>query len=267
MGPKHGKWLGFDQLEYEETAVRNEAGGSIIVTRVKQTGQRLKWARGAGTIRFKSTVTIDGVTHAADGAESVGHGGITADVMRVSFRRKDGFAGHLTSDFNVPNVFGSAGHGPTHQTDRFQGTDCADVIIGAARRAGAKINYTHAAGLVRHANAVTGLLKVDSNGVQHIDGPITGRQARLKPGVDIKEGDLVLIDYSNFSGSRRKWDHVAVFLRDAKKAGTPSVLDPADRIMHIGFKTGLRDEPLSGQGPVTIQVLRFKRSVARQFRR
>jgi hypothetical protein len=49
--------------------------------------------------------------------------------------------------------------------------------------------------------------------------------------------------------------------------GTPSVLDPADRIMHIGFNTGLRDEPLSGQGPVTIQVLRFKRSVARQFRR
>lgn len=266
FGPKHGKWLGFDRLEYIETPIAGATRGALTVKRASPTDRRLKWARGAGTMRYKATITLGGVTHASLGADKVTRGGIAEDVMRVSFRRRDGFTGHLTSYFNVPNVFGSAGKGRTHQTDRFQGADCADVIVGAARRAGAQIDYTHAAGLTRYARPVTGLLKMGRSDVTYLDGAKTGQTASLRWGRDVKEGDIVLIDYSNFAGSKRKWDHVGVLAFDAK-GGELGVLDPKDALWHIGFKTGLREEALSGQGRATIQVLRFKRSVARRFRR
>ncbi len=255
FGPRHGKWLGLDALEYHETPIAGARTGALTIDRVRPTDRRLRWGRGAGTMRYKVVIEIDGKSHASPGADAVGPGGITGDVMRVSLRHHDGFGGHLTSYFNVPNVFGSAGRGSRHQTDRYQGADCADVIVGAARRAGAKIEYTHAAGLTRYARRLGGLLRVHRRGVRHADEDVAATLA-------VRQGDLVLIDYSDFDGSGRKWDHVAVVAAPGQ-----STLSPDTPVWHIGFKTGLREEPLHRQGRATIQVLRFRPGVRRRFRR
>lgn len=75
-------------------------------------------------------------TVASPGAEATDTFGILPGVHRVSIRRGDDFVGWLSSYLLVPEVFGSAGGGRNHQTERFTGADCADVLVGAIRRMG-----------------------------------------------------------------------------------------------------------------------------------
>ena len=82
----------------------------------------------------------DGRGYRADHANAVAN----PDFLSVA---SDDFGGWLGTYFGVPYVFGSNGaEGSTHQTDRYTGADCADVLVGARRAAGSRaLAYTSGA--------------------------------------------------------------------------------------------------------------------------
>ena len=175
FGADHGDWLGFDTLEYEESDVAR-VGPQINVERASPVQGRVDYA-GAGSNWFAVEVTLaDGSVARSPGAESVERGGLSGEVMRVSFRESDTFLGWLSTYFNVPNVFGSAGSGSRHQTDRYTGADCADVLVGALRAAGEDVAYTSVAGIGRLAEPVG-------------DAFVIGLDGRTL-GLDLQLGDL-----------------------------------------------------------------------------
>jgi len=258
FGRRHGRWLGYDTLEYAEHALPHTRP-ALTLTRVSPTDPVLARNGGLGTMRFKVDVTAaDGRRWESPGAAATSRGGIRGTVRRVSFRSGDGLVGHLTSFFNVPNVFGSAGTGRRHQTDRHQGADCADVIVGAARKAGARVPYTSVSGLGRHTRPRSGVLRIVDGGTRDTDDA----EVVLRWGEDVRAGDLVLIKYGvDFTG--RTWDHIAVLADDR---GRPGVFDAADEVLHMGFLYGLVREPLGAQRPATIRLVRFRRRWRRRMR-
>jgi hypothetical protein len=202
-------------------------------------------------MRWKAIV--DGV--ASPGAEAVDAYGILPSVHRVSLRRDDSTVGWLTAYFLVPEVFGSAGPGANHQTERFVGADCADVLVGARRRQGARVAYTNVAGLPRLATPVAAAFELAGDGAL-----VAGERAR-----GIVAGDLVRIDYAGtYAGATsRSWDHVALVYEDRSDPAGPSrgapdgVLDAFDLVVHMGHPH-LVVEPLAAQLPAKLDVLRWK---------
>src|SRR5207248_10608299 len=95
------------------------------------------------------TVQLDGdatVFATPDAADSDGM--ISPRVFRYTFRSGDDFLGWLSSFFNVPYLFGSAGKGARSQAERYLGADCADILVAALRRSGVSIDYTSVADMV-----------------------------------------------------------------------------------------------------------------------
>src|SRR5262245_60136693 len=137
-----GKWLGYDTIEYFEHnfAAKPEAISSVGIKSSEPDAMQVP---GIGTMRFKAALELaDGTTVETPGAEATDTFGILPSVHRVSIRKSDDFIGWLGAYLLVPEVFGSAGPGTNHQTERFTGADCADVMIGAMRRTGKKLAYT-----------------------------------------------------------------------------------------------------------------------------
>lgn len=252
FGAGHGRWLGYDTLEYGERALPDR-GGALTVTHATPSDRRLDRNGGLGTMRYRVQVRAGDREWSSPGTDSTVRAGIRNSVRRVSFRAGDDLVGWLTSYFNVPNVFGSAGVGRRHQTELHQGADCADVIVGAARKAGAKVPYTSVAGLRRHTKALSDVLRV--SGARVTDAEET--DVELRWGTDVRAGDLVLIKYGvDFTG--RAWDHIAVL---AKDGGQPGVFDPGDEVLHMGYLYGLVREPLGAQHPAIIKLARFRRRI------
>jgi len=248
-----GRWLGYDHIDYFETVVREWGDTAPIAAAVHGTEID---THGLGTIRYKAEVDVDGggKTLASPGAESSNDYGITADVHRVSIRSGDDFLGWLSAYELVPEVFGSAGSGRGHQTDRFTGADCADVMVGALRRTGrTDLDYTNVAGLPSYTTRVSAAVTLDDHGVPEHD--ITG----------VKPGDLIRIDYGGELSHHtpRDWDHVAALWEDRsdpagpEHGGPDGKLDGFDLVIHMGHPR-LVIEPLANQAPATIDVLRWK---------
>jgi hypothetical protein len=267
FGPKHGRWLGYDTLEYHETLLPDERAPRLEVTAVAPTDAHVNVHGGLGTMRYKVSVTgpLPGTpparfTAASPGAEAREAHGIARRVMRVSFRRSDDIPGLLTAFYNVPNVFGSGGAGEQHQTDLFQGADCADVIIGALRAAGVNLPYSSVTGLLGHATPVTPKLLLEESAVRALSDGQPGDPVHLRFGNDVLPGDIMLIDYVNAEGLPRTWDHVAIVSADAGRKGE---FDPEDQVMHMGYLYGLTLAPAASEGPAVIQFLRWKPSVVK----
>jgi hypothetical protein len=262
FGRTHGRWLGYDRIEYNERSIPGESSSSLTLLRVRPSHPRVNVHGGLGTMRFKVLIRVGGETHASPGMEATGKQGILPSVMRVSFRESDDLAGWMTGYFNVPNVFGSGGDGATHQTELFQGADCADVITGAARlacthsRSCPRMAYTSVLGLRRFARPVSAVLLLDRSGVYAIDGAgHRGQPVQLSFGSDVRRGDIMLIDYVGFDGSPRSWDHVGVVARDR---GRPGIFDPGDTVLHMGYLYGLLEAEAHTEGPARIQLMRFR---------
>jgi hypothetical protein len=288
FGRNHGKWLGFDTIEYHEvelSAFRQK--GVLIIKRTHPSHARVNVNGGLGTMRYKAQLTLldrldpktgQPLVLSTPGAERTTRQGISRQVFRVTFRSSNHFVGFLRGFFNVPNVFGSAGGTRFHQTELYQGADCADVIVGAMRAAGARVPYTSAAGLKRYARAVTPKLLLTKNGlfdpttktpvnVQFLAANGSRSHSRKHPrrrGLAVKSGDLMLIDYVGFNASPRSWDHVAVVDRDLGKKGR---FDPRDPVLHMGYLYGLTEEAASGEAPAVVQFLRLSRSIRRAMAR
>lgn len=248
-----GRWLGYDSIDYFEH-VFTEHGDAIITAEIKPSETGAVQVPGLGTLRFKAEVELrDGTKLATPGAEAVDAFGILPTVHRVSIRAGDDFLGWLGAYLLVPEVFGSAGPGKNHQTERFVGADCADVMVGAMRRMGKKLAYTNVAGLPAYTTQVAGTVEVDARGM-----PATEIKG-------VKRGDLIRIDYAGVlrNHTPRNWDHVAALWEDRSDPNGPlkgapdGKLDGFDLVIHVGHPR-LKIEPLSGQSPATIDVLRWR---------
>jgi hypothetical protein len=243
-----GRWLGYDHIDYFE---RPLAQTTPVIPAAIDADSAIA---GVGTLRFKAEVTLpDGRVATSPGAESTDTFGITPAVHRLSIRTGDDFIGWLTGYLLVPEVFGSAGAGANHQTERFDGADCADVLVGALRRSGRPLAYTNVAGLPAYTTRVAAPTELDDHGTPAT--PITG----------VRRGDLIRIDYGGAlrHHTPRDWDHVAALYEDRSDptgplhGGPDGQLDGFDLVIHMGHPH-LVIEPLANQAPATVDVLRWK---------
>lgn len=262
FGPDHGRWLGFDRLEYLTTALVGTHGEvttpTLSVSTAYATAAGLDHS-GAGSNWYAAEITLaDGtVVRTPDGSD-VDSLGLSPGVMRVSFRTGDDYLGWLSTYFNVPNVFGSAGPSDArHQTERYVGADCADVLVGALRAGGrTDIRYTSIAGLGTLAEPVTEVLFMDAVGVVR-DGD--GDPHPLRWGDDITPGDLLVIDYADDPSNQlpRAWDHIGALVEDHGDPGPDGLLDGRDTLRHV-TDLGLDDRPLWSQSPMRMRIWRWK---------
>ncbi len=258
LGPTHGRWRGYDPIAYFERPVPRATGPRLVVRDSRPSDPALDVRGGLGTLRYSARVELPGGAVSTPGAEALEPTGIGPRVLRVSYRAGDDLPGWLAAYFNVPQVFGSAGGPGNHQTDRFVGADCADVVVGALRAAGRRdVAYTSVGGLSRYARFVSDvLLQLDDGRIVSADD--ARRPTTLRFGRDVQRGDIVILDYVGFAGLPRAWDHVGV-LGDDDGDG---VLDAGDPLYHMGLDRGLTVEPLSAQGFVRLRVLRLRRSLS-----
>ncbi|HWO18596.1 MAG TPA: hypothetical protein VNO30_07460 [Kofleriaceae bacterium] len=249
-----GTWLGFDHIDYFERVVAAWGAPATIPAAVTSGEPNAQQVPGLGTVRYKVELELDGARLQTPGAEAADTFGVLPSVHRVSIRRGDDFLGHLSAYLLVPEVFGSAGEGRNHQTDRFTGADCADVMVGAMRRMGRPLPYSNVAGLTAFATMIVRSTDIDEHGAPA--QPITG----------VREGDLIRIDYGGAlrGHTPRAFDHVAALWEDRSdpsgphKGGPDGQLDGFDLVIHMGHPR-LVIEPLTQQSPATIDVLRWKK--------
>ncbi len=259
-----GRWLGYDHIDYYETAQGDWQVGAaarrhpaIVATAEPDAIQ----VDGVGTTRYKAELRLPtGAIVASPGADAVDGFGLRPEVHRVSIRAGDDFMGWLAAYLLVPEVFGSAGGGRNHQTERFTGADCADVMVGALRRTGrTDVGYSSVAALTRAARVVARPTVLDDQG-QPADA-IEG----------VRAGDLIRIDYGGaLTGhTPRGWDHVAALWQDRSDPAGPyggaadGRLDGFDLVIHMGHPR-LVIEPLAEQSPATVDVLRWRGGRARR---
>ena len=255
----YGKWLGYDEIEYFETPLgpfSNAPSARRIPATARPTRPDEDLYGGLGTMRYKVEVRLGAeriLTTPGKGA--LDRYGIRTSVHRVSVRSDDSFLGYLSSYYLVPEVFGSAGSGKNHQTERYTGADCADVLTGAVRRAGYKnVWHTSVAGLGRYTTQVVKPFLIDDTG--GTEQPVTG----------VQPGDLIRLDYggSMADAAPRPWDHIVVLYQDKSdpqgphKGAADGALDGFDLVVHMGHPR-LVIEPLSSQGQAKLDVLRWNK--------
>lgn len=251
-----GRWLGYDRIDYFATVVKSFADSRPrLPAEVRSGDPDAIQIAGAGTVRYQAALRLpSGQIVASPGVEAVDAFGLTRAVHRVSIRRGDDFLGYLSSYLLVPEVFGSAGGGANHQTERFTGADCADVMVGALRRSGrTDVAYTNVAGLPRVARTIAEAVELDDRGMP--SRAITG----------VAAGDLVRINYGgDLTGhTPRAWDHVAALWEDRSDPDGPhqgaadGQLDGFDLVVHMGHPR-LVIEPLAAQAPAIVDVLRWR---------
>jgi len=184
---------------------------------------------GVGTMRYQVQVTQGDRVIVSPGVESRrgrASGGLTDAVHRVSLRRDDSYLGFLTEMFGQPYIWGSAGATDrTHQSERLEGSDCADFVVYGARRMGKHVPYVWTGGLAKYARVLA-------------RGEV-GSVAFTRP------GDLILFPR-----------HVGVLVEDR---GTIGVLDDDDIMMHTLFDSP-KEQRIgdSGYADKPVQLLRWR---------
>jgi cell wall-associated NlpC family hydrolase len=226
----------YETIPYQATAMR---GGASVVADVHPT-LTPDHGEGLGTMRYQLSVRQGDRTLATPGVDTRrgrGAGGLSDDVHRVSLRADDSFLGMLGEMYGQPYIWASAGGTDrTHQSERLEGSDCADLMVYGARRTGLAIPYGWTGSLEKHA-------RVLGKGALAADGIY--RDARGKPVAFTRPGDLVLFPR-----------HVGALVEDR---GTRGVLDTADVMMHTLFDSP-KEQPIaeSGYADNPVKVLRWK---------
>ena len=228
----------FAQIEYRATPIANASDRGALAADVRPT-LTPDHGGGVGTMRFQVVVSQGDRQVASAGPEARrgrGSGGLTDDVLRVSIRRDDTYLGYLTEMFGQPYIWASAGlSDATHQSERLEGSDCADFVVYGERRLGKRIAYTWTGGL-------PGVTKLLASGTLGSDGVY--RDAHGKPLPFTAKGDLILFPR-----------HVGVLAEDR---GTPGVLDEQDLMMHSLFDSP-KEQPIadSGYADKPVELRRF----------
>jgi hypothetical protein len=250
FGPRHGHWIGFDRLEYFETPIAGDAARLELDGAAPTEGApRPDPFTALGTMRLAARIELGKERAYTPGAEDAPAGQISERVFRYTYRTDDSFLGWLTSYFNVPYLFGSAGKGPRAQAERYVGADCADVLVAALRRAGRRdLEYSSVQGLADSMQRVAGPVLI---------GGKNGSVSSLKVGHDLLPGDLLALDYVDAAELPRSLDHIVAFVQDRGPGGAADgVLGPEDLVADSGDASGLKFDALMGQGLVRVTVLR-----------
>lgn len=261
FGPQHGRWLGYDRLEYFATPLAGADGLQLTLQDAAPTEPpvppRDAAHKGLGTMRLAATVRSGGKSYSTPGEEDAPKGQIDARVFRYSFRAGDGFIGWLTSFFNVPYLFGSAGDDAHHQAERYVGADCADVLIAALRRAGLRrLHYTNVSGVIDAVGRATGPAVVRPCPAE-APACASVSEPPLRFGVEVFPGDILAVDYIGSGDLPRAWDHIVVLVEDRGPGGTPDgVLGPDDLVLDSGDARALKLAPLAEQGEVRLIAAR-----------
>lgn len=233
----------FHTIEYQPTAI---ATGTPSITPDVRPTLTPDHGNGVGTMRYQLVVRQGDRTIATPGPEArrgKGSGGLTEAVMRVSIRRDDTYLGYLTEMYGQPYIWASAGLSQnSHQSERLEGSDCADFIVYGARRMGANIPYTWTGALPQVTKLLAGA------GTRGDDGVYYDRRGEPLPFTQI--GDLVLFPR-----------HVGALTEDR---GTPGVLDDQDLMMHTLFDSPKQQAIAdSGYADTAVEVRRFKQDLRR----
>ena len=227
----------YERIPYAATPMT--AAGGTVAADVRPT-LTPDHGDGLGTMRFQVVARQGERTVASPGIDARrgrGSGGLTDDVHRVSIRADDTFLGMLTEMYGQPYIWASAGGTDrTHQSERLEGSDCADLMVYGARRTGIAVPYGWTGSLEQHS-------RVLGKGALADDGVY--RDGRGKPVPFTRPGDLVLFPR-----------HVGALVEDR---GTRGVLDDADVMIHTLFDSPKR-QPIaeSGYADNPIKVLRWK---------
>lgn len=232
----------YEPIDYRATPIERTTNQPAILADVRPT-LTPDHGHGVGTMRYQVVVTQDTRTIASAGPEArrgKASGGVTDAVMRVSIRRDDSYLGYLTEMFGQPYIWGSAGASDkTHESERLEGSDCADFVVYGARRMGAPIPYSW-------TGALPGVTRLLASGERAADGIY--RDAKGAPLPFTRIGDLVLFPR-----------HVGVLAEDR---GTKGVLDDQDLMMHTLFDSpkaqAIAD---SGYADRPVEVRRFKQAL------
>jgi hypothetical protein len=258
-GPHHGEWLGYDTLEYDTRPLSTGRGvaiepGRLTLTAAHPSDDDRDVHEGAGSFWLAADVELGGAALRTPDGASVDRFGLSARVMRVSFRPSDDYVGWLATYFNVPNLFGSSGPGRDHQTERYVGADCADVLVGARRAMGEHaLRYVSVAGLGGVAEARSDVMVLTELwGLR--SGEVPARP--LVWGEDVLPGDLVTFDFVGEGDEAllpRAWDHVGALVSD----DGDGYLDAGDVVRHMAH-AGLLDQPLAAMAPVRLRLFRFR---------
>jgi hypothetical protein len=261
FGPNHGTWIGYDRIEYYESPVAGLAGWSVRVSDATPTEpvarRRSASLLSLGTMRMKATLVVGTQSSSTAGAEDAPKGMISDRVFRYTFRRDDSFLGWLTTFFNVPYLFGSAGKGSRNQAERYLGADCADVLVAALRRAGARsLEYSSVGEMVAKMRKVG--VPVEIEPCEGEKKACPQPEPRLRFGQDVIPGDLLALDYIGAEELPRNWDHIVAVVEDRGHGDGPpdGLLGPEDLVADTGSAEGLKFAPLNEQGHVRVVVLR-----------
>ncbi|MEZ4404589.1 MAG: hypothetical protein R3B06_31505 [Kofleriaceae bacterium] len=227
----------YEPIPYAATPLA--ATGGTVVADVHPT-LTPDYGHGVGTMRYQLEVTQGDRTLATPGPEAHKRraaGGLVDDVHRITLRTDDTFVGYLTEMFGQPYIWASAGPSDrAHQSEQLEGSDCADLMVYAARRTGLKIPYGWTGSLKQHARVV-------ARGALADDGIYRDAQGRPVPFT--QPGDLILFPR-----------HVGALTQDR---GTIGVLDVDDLMIHTLFDSpkeqALRD---SGYADNAVELLRWK---------
>lgn len=260
FGARHGKWLGYDALEYIETPIKDASAPSLIVRDARPAiaaAPRPSGHEDLGTLRVAATVRVGDTELATPNAALASRGQIPDRVFRYSFRSDDGFIGWLTSYYNVPYLFGSAGDGVQNQAERYIGADCADVLVAALRRAGLpRLRYTNVTGVIDSV----GRRKVEAD-IRACPPPLSActhvAEPPLRFGTDVNPGDIVAVNYIGDASIPRALDHILVLVQDSGPDGKPDgVLGPHDLVADTGDELGLKFARLADQGAIHVVFAR-----------
>ena len=240
-----GPTFHFETIEYRATAIGGSTNQAAIPADVRPT-LITDHGGGVGTMRFQLTVTQGErvlTTPGIDARRGKGSGGLTDAVTRVSIRTDDSYLGYLTEMYGQPYIWASAGlTEKSHQSERLEGSDCADFIVYGARRMGANIPYMWTGALP----TVTKLLA--PGGTRGEDGVY--RDARGTPLPFTQVGDMVLFPR-----------HVGVLTEDRGQLG---ILDDQDLMMHTLFDSPKQQAIAdSGYADRPVEVRRFKQDLRR----
>tara|TARA_Y100000294_G_scaffold76363_1_gene71985 strand:- start:214 stop:816 length:603 start_codon:yes stop_codon:yes gene_type:complete len=200
-------------------------------------------------MRYKVVVNCGNGTLSTQGAESYGKTGINANVHRVSVRGNTGIpiVDWAYSFMNQPYIWGSAtptGKDMDHQSDRYIGADCADLVVAAARKAGHNISY----------GGSHNLSPLD----MRRDTVFISREPELSSeGIYQKNGKEVVIDKDNVRiGDVVLYNrHVGILTKDLPPIG---ILSSNDLIIHTLFKEPM-EEPISQAYSGPFSIVRFNK--------
>lgn len=229
----------FEPIDYAETVIGLAFLKTKLMADVRPT-LVTDYGAGVGTMRYRlKAITAAGTLQSQGNAARRGRGagGLSDQVHRVTLRRDDTYVGYLTEMFGQPYIWASAGiSDKSHQSERLEGSDCADFVVYGQRRMGRNIPYTWSGGLGPYTRLL-GKGNLASDGIyRNAEGG-----ALAFPAI----GDLILFPR-----------HVGVLVADR---GTIGVLDEQDIMMHTLFDTP-HEEALatSGYADTPVELRRWK---------